>query len=187
MLALLLKAVGVQGESSIAVNTTGFYGSNASLHYRTRTGRKFEGWIKGGNAVGTSSLFVLAWRFGRGPGIDVRYLSGLRRDASRYGSYVKRRRAWVLLADSGFDNHTPRPDDLIPPKRRHGKIVDPLRKERADLVSQARLDGLCGQRWKVETVNSVIKRKFGGFVHSRKPSLQKREPIVKALLSNIHL
>lgn len=187
MLALLLQAVGVAWEEAIAVDTTGFAGSNASLHYITRTGRKFEGWVKGGYAVGTSSLFILAWRQGRGPGIDVPYLNGLRRDARRYGCYVKRRRAWVLLADSGFDGKSTQPDDLIPPIRRNGKLVDPQRKARADLVSQARLDGLYGQRWKAETVNSVIKRKFGGFVRSRKPSLQQREPIVKGLLYNIHL
>ncbi len=34
-------------------------------------------------------------------------------------------------------------------------------KATAELVIQARLDGLYGQRWKCETMHSVIKRKFG--------------------------
>ena len=47
-----------------------------------------------------------------------------------------------------------------PVRRRHGKLLHPNRKARADLVATARLDGLFGQRWKAETVNSVIKRNF---------------------------
>jgi hypothetical protein len=50
----------------------------------------------------------------------------------------------------------------------------------------ARLDGLYGQRWKTETVNSVIKRKFGDTIRSRSTRLQLREPIIKALVYNIH-
>jgi hypothetical protein len=55
-----------------------------------------------------------------------------------------------------------------------------------DLIATARLDGLFGQRWKTETVNSVIKRKFGDTIRSRKTQLQNREPIIKGLVYNIH-
>ncbi|MDW8332469.1 MAG: hypothetical protein RMK43_12525 [Cyclobacteriaceae bacterium] len=78
------------------------------------------------------------------------------------------------------------PLDILPPVRRHGKLVDPQRKARADLVAASRLDGLFGQRWKTETVNSVIKRKFGDTIRSRKTHLQNREPIIKGLVYNIH-
>ena len=137
-------------------------------------------------AVGTGSQFILAWRSGWGPGSDVAYLPGLRRDARRYGHYQGRRKAWVMMADSGFDGQSVRDDDLVPPVRRGGNLLHPERKARADLVSQARLDGLFGQRWKTETVNSVIKRKFGDTIRSRKRSLQRREPIIKGLVYNIH-
>ena len=86
----------------------------------------------------------------------------------------------------GFDGQTVQEDDLIPPVRRGGNLLHPERKARADLVSQARLDGLFGQRWKTETVNSVIKRKFGDTIRSRTRSLQRREPIIKGLVYNIH-
>ncbi|MBI5952414.1 MAG: hypothetical protein HY865_12220 [Chloroflexi bacterium] len=76
--------------------------------------------------------------------------------------------------------------DIIPPIRRHDKLVDPERKARADLVATARLDGLFGQRWKTETVHSVIKLKFGDTISSRKTQLQNRELIIKALVYNIH-
>jgi hypothetical protein len=60
------------------------------------------------------------------------------------------------------------------------------RQERAELVAQARLDGLYGQRWKVETVHSVIKRKFGERIRSRSYWLRYREPIIKGLVYNLH-
>jgi|GEM_PF-1328232 hypothetical protein len=64
----------------------------------------------------------------------------------------------------------------------------PLKRQaRADLVAAARLDALYGQRWLIETVNSLIKRKFGDTIRSRSRRLQLREPIVKALVYNIHL
>ena len=181
----LLDENGVD-EEGIASDSTGFSPGQASLYYQTRTGRIYQRWAKGVYAVGTASQFILAWRSGWGPGSDVAYLSGLRRDSRRYGHYQGQRKAWVMMADAGFDGQSVRDDDLVPPVRRGGNLLNPERKARADLVSQARLDGLFGQRWKTETVNSVIKRKFGDTIRSRKRSLQRREPIIKGLVYNIH-
>jgi hypothetical protein len=178
----LLEAVEIE-EEAIAADSTGFSPGQASLYYQTRSGRLYQRWWKGVYAVGIASLYILAWRFGSGPGSDAPYLSGLRRDVRRYG----KRRGWMMLADAGFDGRTVKEGDLIPPIRRHGKLVDPDRKARVDLVDQARLDGLFGHRWKSETVMSVIKRKFGETIRSRKTSLRNREPIVKGLVYNIHL
>lgn len=181
----LLDENGVD-EEDIASDSTGFSPGQASLYYQTRTGRLYQRWAKGVYAVGTASQFILAWRSGWGPGSDVAYLPGLRRDVRRYGHYQGKGKAWVMMADSGFDGQTVRDDDLVPPVRRGGNLLHPERRARADLVSQARLDGLFGQRWKTETVNSVIKRKFGDTIRSRKRSLQRREPIIKGLVYNIH-
>ncbi|MEW6505088.1 MAG: transposase [Chloroflexota bacterium] len=178
----LLEAAGIE-EEAIASDSTGFSPGQASLYYQTRSGKRYQRWCKGVYAVGVASLYILAWRFGYGPSSDAPYLSGLRRDARRYG----KRRAWVMLADAGFDGKTVQEGDLIPPVRRHGKLTDADRKARAELVDQTRLDGLFGQRWKSESVISVIKRKFGDAIRSRKTSLQNREPIVKGLVYNIHL
>jgi hypothetical protein len=182
----LLGDEGAGGEEAIASDSTGFSPGQASLYYQTRTGRLYQRWAKGVYAVGTATQFILAWRSGWGPGSDVAYLPGLRRDVCRYGHYQGKHKAWVMMADSGFDGQTVQDDDLIPPVRRGGNLLNPERKARADLVSQARLDGLFGQRWKTETVNSVIKRKFGDTIRSRKRSLQRRESIIKGLVYNIH-
>ena len=76
---------------------------------------------------------------------------------------------------------------VIPPLRRHGKLNDPERIELANLVAQARLDGLFGHRWKCETINSVIKRKFGDTVRPRTTRYHFREIFDKGLVYNIHV
>lgn len=174
-------------ESVIASDSTGFSPGQASLYYQTRRGRMYKHWIKGAYAVGTESQYILAWQSGYGPSNDAAHLNALKRGCAHFGSHSEtKQRTWLMLADAGFDAKKLSPLDIIPPIRRHGKLVDPDRKARADLVATARLDGLFGQRWKTETVNSVIKRKFGDTVRSRKIQLQNREPIIKALVYNIH-
>lgn len=192
MKGLLLSEMGVEGsEEAIASDSTGFTMSSASSYYQSRRGRTCREWVRGAYCVGTHSQLILGWRSGRGPGNDIPYLQGLRREAKRYGRYrgkgKGRRKAWVMIADCGFDGKSVQEGDLIPPVRRHGNIVDPARKARADLVAQARLDGLYGQRWKTETAHSVIKRKFGETIRSRRRALQNREPIIKGLVYNIHV
>ena len=186
MSAALLEATGVGEEESIAVDGTGFRPSQASWYYRTRSGRKWRRWLKGVYAVGTESQMILATRVEWGPSPDVSSLEPLRRRASRYGKHHHRQRSWLLLGDSGFDGKTVIAGDLIPPIRRGGTLVAPDRRARAELVDHARLEGLFGQRWKCETVNSVIKRCFGDHITARLPRLQWREPFLKALVYNIH-
>lgn len=174
-------------EENIASDSTGFSPGQASLYYQTRSGRTYEYWLKGAYAVGTDSQYILAWQSGFGPSNDVAHLNALKRGCARFGTHSEtNQRTWLLLADAGFDAKHLSPLDIIPPIRRHGKLLHPERKARADLVASARLDGLFGQRWKAETVISVIKLKFGDTIRSRKVRLQKREPIVKAMVYNIH-
>lgn len=170
-------------ELGIAVDTTGYSPTQASMHYLARCGRKYDYFYKGGYAVGIESQLILASLSGQGPGADTVFLKPLRRKARRYGQ----RGRWMLLADRGFDAASVCPGDLIPPIRRGGVLKQPSRIEREELVCAARLDGFFGQRWKVETVHSVIKRKFGDDIRSHKPSRRYREPIVKGLIYNIHV
>jgi len=181
----LLDAAQVS-EEAIAGDSTSFSLSQASSHYRTRSGKTFSDWIKGGYAVGIASQLIVASSAQPGRLPDFGFLKRLKRPARRYGRHDNGRRAWFFLADKGFDASGIAPLDLVPPIRRYGTITAPVRHARADLVSTARLDGLFGQRWKVETVNSVIKRKFGDTIRSRIWFLQRREPIIKGLVYNIH-
>ena len=148
----------------------------------TRSGKRHRGWFHGAYAVGTDSQLILAVRedHAHGPN-DARFLRPLKRAARPYV-----RRNYLSLADRGFDCRAVDSHDLIPPVRRHRKLIAPERIARAELVAQAQLDGVYGQRWKCETVHSVIKRKLGSTVRSRSLPLQRRESILKALLYNIH-
>jgi hypothetical protein len=181
----LLANIDLQ-EDEIAVDTTGFSPTQASEHYLSRRGVRYRHFTKGGYAVGTRSQLILGSKYGQGPGADQPFLEPLRRQAACYGKHNNGQPVWVLLGDMGFDAQSTREDDLIPPIRRGGSIRSPERQARQDLVSQARLDGLFGQRWKAETVNSVIKRKFGDEIRSKKTRHRNREPIVKGLVYNVH-
>jgi transposase len=170
-------------ESVIAGDSTGFTLSTASAYYRTRSGKSFRGWVKGSYAVGTQSQLILVARASRrnSPN-DAHMLAPLRNGAQAYATGDD----WVFLADAGFDCQAVTDRDIVPPIRRGGRLLAPERKARADLVAQARLDGLFGQRWKTETVHSVIKRKFGGEIRSRLKQRQNREPLIKAVVYNLH-
>lgn len=181
--AQLLRGLEIE-EEAVAIDATGFQLTQASGYYVNRRGWKISLYWKGFYGVGLASLFILGRSQSFGPGHDGSKLETLRRHVRPF----MRRGRWVLLADGGFDVRSVRPHDLIPPRRtgRTHSIAAPERKARADLVNAARLDGLFGQRWKVETVISVIKRKFGNAIRARKYYLQRREPAIKMLVYNIH-
>lgn len=175
-------------EKWFIADTTNYRLSHASLYYITRTGRQYNDWVKGGYIMGLDSKLIVGWRVGRGATGDQRYLAPLKRQAARYGQRVSNYRDWVVLADSGFDAKEAIPGDLIP-LNQHGqkRIARADRQARQDFVDQAKLDGFFGQRWWIETVMSVIKRKFGEGVRSRSIRLQRREAMIKALLYNLRV
>ena len=181
------EGAGVE-EAYVAIDSTYFAPTQASSTFLTKAGRKRARYFTGAFAVGTESQFILAVCSGMGPGSDVPYLKPLRKKALRFG--IQRpsgRRYQTVLADKGFDGRTVREGDLIPVIRRGNALRNPTLIARAELVAQARLDGKMGQRWKVETVNSVIKRMFGEHIRSRSDDLRTREPFVKALVYNLHV
>lgn len=182
----LLRQMAVEAEV-VAGDSTSFRLCQASAYYQTRRGQQFRDWVKGAYAVGVDSRLVLAWASGAGSQPDFGFLQPLKRQAAPYGRKRNGRRDWLFLGDAGFDATGVSGLDLVPPIRRYGKLTDPTLEARADWVAAARLDGIYGQRWQVETVNSVIKRKFGDTIRSRSRRLQHREPIVKALVYNIHV
>jgi IS5 family transposase len=182
----LLRWLGVQ-EDSMVVDATAFRGTRASQHYLSRTGRTMSDYVKGFYIVGVSQQYILGWRYARGPGgNDAQYLNSLRRQAHPYGTLHRGRHEWILLGDKGFDGIQARSADLIPPRQGQHPVVRLDRRHRLDLTGQARLDGFFGQRWKVETVISVMKRKSGDVIRSRSLLAQRREVAFKALLYNLH-
>jgi hypothetical protein len=182
----LLKDLNIS-EEAISVDATGFAPTQASQHYLSRSGRVYRCYVKGLYAVGVESQLILAWRFLRSPASEMNHLDAMRRTAQRYGRRVGRRPEWILLADRGFDGRQARSVDLIVPRRgKNRRVVRPDRRARADLTDQARLDGFLGQRWKAETVFSVMKRKSGEAICSRQHWAQYREIAIRGLVYNLH-
>lgn len=181
MHCLLLRSIGVK-ETIIALDSTGLRTDQSSAYYHFRSGQPKRDWVKGTYAVGAESQFIVATHASYGRYQDSVLLERLRRQTRPHTH-----RSWLLLADAGFDGRQVKEGDLIPPVRRHGVLRAPERIARAELVAQARLDGLFGQRWKSETVHSVIKRKFGDTLRSRTKRFYFREVFVKSLIYNIHV
>ena len=151
--------------------------------YSFRNGRPKKNRIKGACAVGVASQLILGSCASYGRYQDAVLLKSLRRQSRSYGI-----RNHMLLADAGFDGRQTNLGDIISPAvRRHGTLRASERIACAELVAQARLDRLYGQRWKCETVRSVTKRKFGDTVCSRTTQLHFREVFVKGLIYNVHV
>jgi hypothetical protein len=181
----LLQHLSVQ-EMTVAVDTTGFRNDTASAYYQSRRGNTRRSWHKGGFVVGTESQLIVGMRVGRGPGSDAKWLAPLRAQARRYVVRKGRSARFWLLADAGFDGRDVEWTDVVPPIRRGGRLRAWSRVMRAALVERAKASGLYGQRWKVETVISVIKRKFGDGVRSRGLRLARREVLAKGVVYNLH-
>jgi hypothetical protein len=173
-------------EMTVAVDTTGFRNDTASAYYQSRRGGRRRSWHKGGFVVGTESQLIVGMRVGRGPGSDAKWLAPLRAQARRYVVRKGRSARFWLLADAGFDGRDVEWTDVVPPIRRGGRLRAWSRVMRAELVERAKASGLYGQRWKVETVISVIKRKFGDGVRSRGLRLARREVLAKGVAYNLH-
>ena len=90
------------------------------------------------------------------------------------------------MGDKGFEGAQTRVDDLIAPRQGQHRVVREDRRVRLDLTSQARLDGFLGQRWKIETIISVMKRKSDDTLRSFKSRLHAHEVALKALVYNLH-
>ena len=174
-------------EDAIAVDATGLSLTEASHYFLTRAGREYKHYLKAFYGVGTARQYILGWHSDWGPDSDMDHLNPLRRRVHRYGRQINGRAAWFLLGDQGFDGAQARPYDIIKPRQGPTRrIRRPDRLLRNDLYDAARLEGLTGQRWKCETVYSVIKRLFGGHVRSRLALHQRREVAAKAVVYNIH-
>ena len=106
-----------------------------------RNGRPKKDWVKDAYAVGVSSQLILGTCSSYGRYQDAVLLNSLRRQ-----SKSKTIRNHVILADAGLADRQVELGDMIPPVRRHGTLCAQDRIARAELVGQARLDGLYGQR-----------------------------------------
>ena len=153
------KLLGVKLEV-LAVDSTGLREDNASFYYAKRSGKKRKNWRKLTIVVDTDSQMILSANVSIGPSNDGVILREMFNDGLIPSCEV-------LLADSGYDCKGNEEIAVFRPIRRGGRYKS---EDRINLFLRylfCRIIGLYGKRWKVETVFSVIKRRFGDRIKSR--------------------
>jgi transposase len=137
--------------------------------------------------VDCKSHMILAAVPGRGPSSDlVQFRSALEQA-------VLRARIRTLLADAGFDAEWAHLDarsfgirTIIPPTQGRPTDKPPTGHWRRVMKQRfARYKPTYGQRWQVETVNSMIKRRLGSALRARQYQSQCTEIILKAITHNV--
>jgi len=181
MLSLLLpyrkaKTVGLDG--------TGFEVDNKSLHYQIRTERtSYRKYIKLGISADLDKQLIMRQTINKGP----------RNDQKDFMSLVKDIKTNFVCADKGYDsykNHKIVIKDLsarsLIKSRNYGnnKIPRPNVKYRRRSIEEFD-DKIYHQRSKVETIFSVIKRKYGSCLRARTFSTQKKEVLCKLIAYNV--
>ena len=178
-----------------AVDGTGFETRHISAYYvkRRRKGRKKEfqtttytRYPCAGIVCDCASHLVLAVVPGRGPGPDDKHFQPAVKQAA-YRAVVD-----TLLADAGYDSegaHVFAREEfgmrtIIPPTR--GRPTDKLPSGHYRRLMATRFrKKKYGQRWQVETVNSMIKRLLDSALRARKYWSQCREIVLRILTHNI--
>jgi hypothetical protein len=191
------------GPPLVAVDSTGLFCGHASRYFdqrRSKTAPTYpaRGYQKWAAALWTGPQLVLAQLSKPGPCGDYPDLPPLA-EAS-----VAAVPGALILADAGYDcesNHVFCRERLgvgalIPAKTRR-YVAGPRRPYRAEMVAAlgcATL-GVEGepeprqtyrQRWLVETLMSVVKRKWGESLAARLPAMQRAEALLRGLVYNLY-
>jgi hypothetical protein len=177
-----------------AIDGTGMESRHVSRYFTKRQAdgkpggdRTYSHFPKVVLVVDCASHMILSAVPGRGPATDLVQFGRAWSQAAR------RARIDVLLADADFDaewlhvavrSHGVR--TIIPPTR--GRPSDKPPAGRWRRVMKPRFPHLkrkYGQRWQVETVNSMLKRRLGSALRARIEANQFREIILRAITHNV--
>jgi hypothetical protein len=178
-----------------AVDGTGLESRHTSRYYvkrRSQSGDRdqittYAKYPKVVFVVDCRSHMILSAVPGRGPGSDLVQFSAALRQA------VGRARIGTLLADADFDAEWVHESvrshgiqSIIPAKRGRPTEKPPTGRWRRRMKTRfGHYKSKYGQRWQVETVNSMIKRRLGSALRARKYQSQCRETVLRAITYNV--
>jgi hypothetical protein len=185
---LFARAIAARSRT-MAVDSTGFARAPASPYYQHRAGKRHRArtWLKWSVAVWTAPLVLggqIADRGPRGDHVEFRPL---------VAQTLARLRFTRLLADAGYDseaNHRWLREDLgieniIPPVAgRPGRGL--TRRSYRRQLQLAFPRKAYGQRWRVETCISVVKRRCGGAVTARRYWQQVKQTLLRGVTYNLY-
>ena len=164
-----------------AIDSSGFETSYMSYHYANvwnrQDKRKYRRYLKVSIAIDTNSQYILSQKIRLGP----------RNDNIDFERVMKGIRCKYVVADKGYDSKKNRYFVLrnmkvyphIPYRKISGRTY-----ERAGIPLRFSKK-IYHQRSKVETVFSVIKRKYGSFVLSKSFETQKKELLLRLVAYNV--
>lgn len=205
---VLLRESGRSGESGpdpplVAIDSTGLFCGHASRYFeqrRAKTGPTYpaRGYQKWAAALWTGPQLVVGQLSKPGPCGDYPDLPPLATVA------VAAVPNGLVLADAGYDceaNHVFCRERLgvgalIPAKTRRF-VAGPRRRYRAEMVQalgcatlgvvgEAESLRVYRQRWLVETLMSVVKRKWGEALTARLPAMQRAQALIRGLVYNVY-
>jgi len=165
----------------VAIDGTGFQTNNMSYHYANvwhfQDKRKYRRYLKVSIAIDTNTQYILSHKTRLGP----------RNDNIDFVSVLKDVKCDYVVADKGYDSKKNRLYVFRKMKSYPQipyRITSGINYERVGVPFKFHKE-IYHQRSKVETVFSVIKRKYGSFILSKSFESQKKELIFRLIAYNV--
>lgn len=178
--SLLNGLINMKEAKTIAVDSSGFETETKSYHYRTvynmNSKQKYRRYLKVSLAIDTDKQLVLSNKIRMGP----------RNDNIDFKPLIKNLSAKFIVADKGYDSRANR--RYVLSKKAYPHI--PYRKWSGATYEKRNVklnfdESVYHQRSKVETVFSVIKRKYDSIVRGKSFESQKKEIICRLVAYNV--
>ncbi len=185
-----MKLAAIDGTGFEAHHTSRYFVRRRAKGLQTVQSTTYRRWPKVGLVCDCDSHLILAAVPGRGPSPDHPHVVDVMRAA------VRRRPIDTLLADAGYDGewvHVFLRNELhitsiIPPKIGRPTAKPPSGYNRRMMrrhFERPRERRRYGQRWQVETVMSMIKRRLGETLSARSYRRQCRAMLLKVIAHNV--